>query len=173
MCGAWRPGCDVPHDHTGKVAVNSFGVLLMYKVQEDGCWKWIGPTCANGRYGRVTGAKQIKMAHRKAYEDAFGKIAHGMCVCHACDNSLCVNPEHLFLGSHSDNMRDAAKKHRLPHLLNQSGEKNSNAKYSKEFADEVRRYYAEHRPSFAVLAEKFGLKSKGHAHAIVTNKLWK
>lgn len=69
-------------------------------------------------------------------------------------------------------MRDAAKKHRLPHLLNQSGE-NSNAKYSKEFADEVRRYYAEHRPSFAVLAEKFGLKSKGHAHAIVTNKLWK
>jgi hypothetical protein len=69
-------------------------------------------------------------------------------------------------------MRDAAKKGRIPHLLNQKGEYNSNAKYGKDFADEVRRYYAVHKPSFSKLAEHFGMKSKGHAHAIVRNKLW-
>ena len=146
----------------------------MYKILNNGCWIWSGPTCSNGRYGRVVVVSPMKMAHRDAYEKVHGEIPVGFCVCHSCDNGLCVNPEHLFIGTHSDNMKDAASKRRLPHLLNQSGENNSNAKYSKLFVEMVRYFYenSSPKPSYAELARVFGLKSKGHAHAIVTKKIW-
>ena len=145
----------------------------MHKVLENGCWEWTGPTCSSGRYGRVPGINPMKMAHRHAYEIANGDIQDGQFVCHRCDNGLCVNPDHLFLGSHSDNMKDAANKGRIPLLLNQVGEMNRNSKYNKDFAETVRRYFNEYKPTFSALADHFGLKSKGHAHAIVTNRIWK
>jgi hypothetical protein len=69
-------------------------------------------------------------------------------------------------------MKDAARKRRLPHLLNQKGEANNNAVYSKEFAARIRTFYQQHKPSYSALAKHFGLKSKGHAHAIVQHKIW-
>lgn len=110
--------------------------------------------------------------HRQAYTDAFGAIPKGQCVCHKCDVGLCVNPEHLFLGSHSENMKDAAAKGRLPRLLNQQGEMNGNAVYTRQFAEDIRAFYMLHTPSFSVLAKHFGLKSKGHAYAIIQRKIW-
>ncbi len=158
--------------HPGTRRGQTYGEF-MYVKSDDGCWLWTGPTCAGGRYGRMPGGGRLKMAHRHAYEQSHGPIPDGMLVCHRCDNGLCVNPDHLFIGSHSDNMKDAAQKSRLPHLLDQSGENNSNSKYTKELADKIRCYYAEHKPSFSVLAKKFGLKSKGHAHSIVTGRIWR
>ena len=145
----------------------------MYAINENGCWVWTGPTCSQGRYGRVMGTEKFTMAHRQSYEVHKGEIPQGMVVCHKCDNGLCINPDHLFLGTQSTNMKDAASKKRLPRLLNQVGECNGNAKFTREFATEVRNYYKEHSPSFSALAKKFGLKSKGHAHAIATGRLWK
>ena len=61
-----------------------------------------------------------------------------MCVCHTCDVPTCVNPDHLFLGSHADNMRDMAMKHRY-RMPDQRGEKHSQAKINQETADLIRR----------------------------------
>lgn len=80
-----------------------------YVVRADtGCWTWTGPVSTSG-YPRAGKA----YAHRLSYEIHRGQIASGMSVLHRCDNPLCTNPEHLFLGTHEDNMADAARKGRL------------------------------------------------------------
>jgi hypothetical protein len=84
------------------------------KVQKsEDCWLWTGPRDRAG-YGlfAVVGDAS-KAAHRWSWRLAHGPIGEGMEVCHRCDNPACVNPDHLFLGSHTVNMRDAEHKQRL------------------------------------------------------------
>ncbi len=76
------------------------------------CWNWKGKVSKKG-YGVITiGRRGTFSAHRISYSEFVGTIDDGMFVCHHCDNTKCVNPDHLFLGTASDNMRDMYRKGR-------------------------------------------------------------
>lgn len=93
----------------------------------DGCWLWDGVRNTATGYGLFSsGTGPQVYAHRFAYALSHGSIPAGQFVLHACDTPLCVNPAHLFLGTHRDNMRDAAKKGRL-HVSRPSGQKVTDA----------------------------------------------
>lgn len=75
------------------------------------CWKWVS-TKSRGGYGKLKKNDVTWLAHRFVWTIINGPIPHKYVVCHRCDNPSCVRPSHLFLGTHSDNTRDAVKKGR-------------------------------------------------------------
>lgn len=76
-----------------------------------GCWLWTGKTYLNG-YGSMKINYKPRLAHRVAWEIFKGEIPTGLCVLHRCDIKCCVNPNHLFLGTHWDNQHDRILKSR-------------------------------------------------------------
>ena len=80
------------------------------KGSDDECWEWLGAK-SRGGYGYFCGVdgKNIK-AHRFSWMLIHGEITIGMCICHTCDNTGCINPSHLFLGTILDNMLDKINK---------------------------------------------------------------
>lgn len=80
-----------------------------------GCWNVISHALNDKGYTKVMRNRRVIRVHRYSYELTSGPIPDGFFVCHRCDNPTCINPEHLFLGTNKDNMRDAARKGRTIH----------------------------------------------------------
>jgi hypothetical protein len=78
----------------------------------DGCWEWTGAKTRGG-YGSLGYERKTYRANRAAYLAYVGEIPPGMMVLHKCDNPSCVNPDHLWLGTHRENMADAVRKDRV------------------------------------------------------------
>ncbi len=70
------------------------------------CWNWQKSLIQNKGYGRLTFKYKAYRTHRASYEVFVGEIPDGLFVCHKCNNPRCCNPDHLYLGTHYDNMQD-------------------------------------------------------------------
>jgi len=114
---------------------------LSAPVPEIGCWVWMG-CVANSGYGLAQSNRRGKLvsAHRLSYEAYKGDIPEGMIVAHACDNRLCVNPNHLWIATHKQNSQDMVKKHRQA-----SKEKVGGAKLTEEQVSFIRESDLSHR----------------------------
>lgn len=85
------------------------------KGDANACWEWRGAQDGRG-YGSFWLDGKLEKAHRASLILLDGiDISSGMCVCHSCDNPICVNPNHLWLGTHTDNMHDLIKKNKFPY----------------------------------------------------------
>lgn len=145
-------------EHRAKLSINAqkrngtYGLTpteRFYKwvLKTESCWLWTGSKNKSG-YGLIhvkgqNGRNSSAGAHRVSWVLHCGEIPAGMHVCHHCDNPTCVRPDHLFLGTRTDNMRDAKAKGRC--VLVKSGQQGERNLHAKLTADIVLRLRAEAR----------------------------
>ncbi len=91
--------------------------FLSHIDKTETCWNWKASITKSRGYGAFKINKHKVLAHRYAYELFKGPIENGKYVLHSCDNRICQNPEHLWLGTNDDNMQDKMKKKRYWHKL--------------------------------------------------------
>ena len=144
----------------------------------DTCWLWKGYVMSNG-YGSVAkGSSRRKesrtiLAHRASWIVHFGPIPEGMFVCHECDIGRCVNPAHLWLGNHQQNMDDMMRKGREAHNIGMfSGERSYKAKLTWDQVIEIRRDYIPYKMSAPMLAKRYGVV-QSVISSIIHYKTWK
>jgi hypothetical protein len=136
--------------------VDKNGPTPSHRPELGPCWLWVGFVRKQGRgYGQFNPFPG-KAAHRASWTLAYGAIPAGLYVCHRCDVRICVRPNHLFLGSQSDNMRDAKRKGRAYVDVDQVGVKNGRAILSEDQVREIRRRNA-HGERGVDLAVAFGV----------------
>lgn len=131
------------------------------------CWPWTGWTTPDG-YGRMSIGRVGVLAHRVSWTLAHGEPPSAVHVCHSCDNRLCCNPEHLFLGTFEENMEDMRSKRR--HNKNQ-GDMNPRALLTVEQVREIRSRHAAGEPA-TILGAEYGV-GKSAAWRIATRRSWR
>ena len=127
----------------------------VYPEPNSGCWLFMS-THEPGGYGRFCFNKTVRFAHRAAYEIYVGPIPDGMVVCHKCDVPACVNPDHLFIGTQFDNLRDMASKGRR-YKPEWRGETHPRSKLTDEIVQAIRAERAATGLSFSELGKKYGV----------------
>lgn len=153
-------------------------------VQENGCWMWQGAKDKKG-YGVFSvgsrynpdGSRRNSMraAHRVSYELFKGPIPehdshHGMCVLHKCDTPGCVNPDHLFLGTNLDNVRDMDAKGRRVNGPNYGSDHGMSVLTEAQVL-EIMKLLESRYPTQRKIAEMYGV-SKATINHIKTGRLW-
>lgn len=135
--------------------------------ESDVCWPWTACRWWSG-YGKIGFEGKTLYAHRVVWVLTHGPVPDGMDVLHRCDNPPCCNPAHLFLGNHSDNMRDREEKgrHNAPR-----GEASGTSKFTEAQVAAIRERWQQGERVSALAAE-FGVVYST-IYVIVTHKRWK
>ena len=148
-------------------------------IQENGCWMWQGALGKKG-YGMFsvgssrnpdgTRRNSMRAAHRVSYELFKGNIPDGLFVLHKCDTPGCVNPDHLFLGTNTDNMQDMDAKGRRVNGPSY-GSDHGNAVLDEAKVMEILKLLESRSPTQRKIAEMYGVSFATINH-IKTGRLW-
>ena len=144
---------------------------------EDDCWNWQAGIRGKSGYGAFKYEGKTVNSHRMSWFLTYGKIPDNLCVCHKCDNRLCCNPKHFFLGTLADNNKDMKSKGRAvacysihPELIRR-GENCSHSKFNWNQVCDIREQLA-NGSNMEVLAKKYNVDPSSIS-AIRDNKSWK
>ena len=187
-------GCEKPHvargfceshyrrlrRHGDPLAGNPVGLTVEERfwakvaiAGEDDCWLWTASRLPDG-YGnfftgerRPNGNPDIRRAHRWLYQRLHGDVG-ALEVCHTCDEPACVNPKHLYAGTHTQNMRDMIDRGRADN----SGDRNGRAKLTATEIAEIRSSATGRYGEISELARKYGIAS-GTMSKILKHQTWK
>lgn len=155
--------------------------------KENGCWEWL--KSKGGKYGKLHWMSKCLSAHKASYLAFKGGVPEGLQVCHTCDNPICVNPDHLWLGTAKENMRDCISKNRWrgtkgvkwtpewrKNILSKrkhadrKGEAHHRNKLTNEGVKEIREMLKQNL-SQTKIAKKFGVDPSTISH-IKRGRLW-
>lgn len=138
------------------------------KRSDNECWNWKSPSMHSG-YGQMTlyrsqDRKRVVSVHRLSWIIHNGAIPKGMCVCHKCDNRMCVNPHHLFLGTYADNIKDC----------NLKGRKSFDTKHklNTEKANEIRELYNSGNYTQKEISKLYSI-ALCTVYAVISKRSWK
>lgn len=135
-----------------------------YTVSSNGCWEWKKPR-PDGRANTFLYQGKVQIAYRAAWKIYNGPIPDNLCVLHHCDNGLCVNPNHLFLGTHKDNYEDMRLKGRSNTA---KGESKKSSKLTEKDIIEIKTSLLSRKE----LTLKFGVNRQTIAD-VLEGKTWK
>jgi hypothetical protein len=147
------------------------------------CWEWQASIDGKSGYGKFRLSEGgWDRAHRVSWRLLRGVIPRGLCVLHTCDNRLCVNPDHLYLGTKKDNAQDRERRGRSNHAVGArhgrhthpgqtKGSKNGRAKLNERAVHELLQKHFKQGRTKAELAREYNL-SKTTVGRIVSGKLW-
>lgn len=147
--------------------IAEFWALVDASAGPDTCWPWLGSRMKVG-YGRMRFANRPDVGtHRLSWELSYGAIPDGLWVLHRCDNRICCNPKHLFLGTPYDNIHDMMNKGRRKDY-DKHGERNPNCKLTDDQVAQLRADRSAGLP-YSALAEKYDVWP-GHISRLVNGK---
>lgn len=135
-------------------------------IRKEGCWDWGGVIMSTG-YGVLEYKGKQLGAHRASWIIHKGEITKGMFICHSCDNAVCSNPEHLFLGEPKDNTQDMLKKNRRSNCRQYSKNAKLNIHQVKEIKDLLKDEISQTK-----IAKIYNV-SRGTIQDIYREKSWK
>jgi len=135
--------------------------------KDTGCWEWTKCRDPYG-YGVIRINSSNFRAHRLSWVATHGHMAQEFCVLHKCDNPSCINPEHLFLGTHQDNARDCAQKMRQ---ARPKGESNGQSILTEKKVRLLREFYTELLPKQNSLAKIAGVAPSSISQ-VLNRKAW-
>lgn len=163
---------------TSRIPIERF---MSHVKKGSGCWMWMGG-CAR-RYGKIWWGGRLESAHRVSFTIHIGPIPDGLNVLHKCDVRGCVNPEHLFLGTQSDNLRDMVQKGRNFFLAGDDhpfrrdvtlvarGERASKSKLTEKQVLDIRKLSSSGAATRSQLSQMFGVTPRSICD-VLNRKSW-